>query len=200
MSPRAARLVNRARHDIADALAHRNALFPGHARPVEGEARQRLRKQGPRAAGCCARDQRVVVSQQRSRWRNERLSSAMLRILLADDHEIVRRGLKELLEEQVGWTVPVPPIYRSGAAAGGGKGGTRSRAPGPAFDGQEVGALPSEENKSKETESAEAEVEGFRKTWGRSSWPPTPPGWRWCSRSQRDPTIRSSSPMTAFWR
>ncbi|HVL71735.1 MAG TPA: response regulator transcription factor [Beijerinckiaceae bacterium] len=28
-----------------------------------------------------------------------------LRILLADDHEIVRRGLKELLEEQVGWTV-----------------------------------------------------------------------------------------------
>ena len=29
----------------------------------------------------------------------------MLRILLADDHEIVRRGLKELLEEQVGWTV-----------------------------------------------------------------------------------------------
>src|SRR5215211_5811055 len=29
----------------------------------------------------------------------------MLRILLADDHEIVRQGLKELLEEQVGWTV-----------------------------------------------------------------------------------------------
>src|SRR5215210_1838805 len=29
----------------------------------------------------------------------------MLRILLADDHEIVRRGLKELLEEHVGWTV-----------------------------------------------------------------------------------------------
>jgi DNA-binding NarL/FixJ family response regulator len=29
----------------------------------------------------------------------------MLRILLADDHEIVRRGLKELLEEQSGWTV-----------------------------------------------------------------------------------------------
>src|SRR5919107_4849453 len=29
----------------------------------------------------------------------------MLRILLADDHDIVRRGLKELLEEQVGWTV-----------------------------------------------------------------------------------------------
>ena len=29
----------------------------------------------------------------------------MLRILLADDHEIVRRGLKELLEEQPGWTV-----------------------------------------------------------------------------------------------
>lgn len=28
-----------------------------------------------------------------------------IRILLADDHEIVRRGLKELLEEQVGWTV-----------------------------------------------------------------------------------------------
>ena len=28
-----------------------------------------------------------------------------LRILLADDHEIVRRGLKELLEEQAGWTV-----------------------------------------------------------------------------------------------
>jgi DNA-binding NarL/FixJ family response regulator len=28
-----------------------------------------------------------------------------VRILLADDHEIVRRGLKELLEEQVGWTV-----------------------------------------------------------------------------------------------
>src|SRR5215210_2955403 len=29
----------------------------------------------------------------------------MLRILLADDHEIVRRGLKELLEERVGWSV-----------------------------------------------------------------------------------------------
>jgi DNA-binding NarL/FixJ family response regulator len=29
----------------------------------------------------------------------------MLRILLADDHDIVRRGLKELLEEQVGWSV-----------------------------------------------------------------------------------------------
>src|SRR5215203_6492295 len=29
----------------------------------------------------------------------------MLRILLADDHDVVRRGLKELLEEQVGWTV-----------------------------------------------------------------------------------------------
>jgi DNA-binding NarL/FixJ family response regulator len=29
----------------------------------------------------------------------------MLRILLADDHEIVRRRLKELLEEQAGWTV-----------------------------------------------------------------------------------------------
>src|ERR687894_712579 len=29
----------------------------------------------------------------------------MLRILLADDHEIVRRGLKELLEEHTGWTV-----------------------------------------------------------------------------------------------
>ena len=29
----------------------------------------------------------------------------MLRILLADDHEIVRRGLKELLQEQSGWTV-----------------------------------------------------------------------------------------------
>ena len=28
-----------------------------------------------------------------------------LRILLADDHDVVRRGLKELLEEQVGWTV-----------------------------------------------------------------------------------------------
>ncbi len=29
----------------------------------------------------------------------------MLRILLADDHDIVRRGLKELLEEHAGWTV-----------------------------------------------------------------------------------------------
>jgi len=29
----------------------------------------------------------------------------MLRILLADDHDIVRRGLKELLEQQVGWQV-----------------------------------------------------------------------------------------------
>ena len=29
----------------------------------------------------------------------------MLRILLADDHSIVRRGLKELLEEHVGWSV-----------------------------------------------------------------------------------------------
>src|SRR3954449_446316 len=58
-----------------------------------------------KAASRLTPDQRVVVSQQRSRWRNERLSPAMLRILLADDHEIVRRGLKELLEEQAGWTV-----------------------------------------------------------------------------------------------
>jgi DNA-binding NarL/FixJ family response regulator len=29
----------------------------------------------------------------------------MLRILLADDHDVVRRGLKELLEERPGWTV-----------------------------------------------------------------------------------------------
>jgi len=29
----------------------------------------------------------------------------MLRLLLADDHDIVRRGMKELLEEQVGWSV-----------------------------------------------------------------------------------------------
>ena len=29
----------------------------------------------------------------------------MLRILLADDHSIVRRGLKELLEDHVGWSV-----------------------------------------------------------------------------------------------
>ena len=29
----------------------------------------------------------------------------MLRILLADDHAIVRRGLKELMEEHVGWSV-----------------------------------------------------------------------------------------------
>jgi DNA-binding NarL/FixJ family response regulator len=29
----------------------------------------------------------------------------MLRILLADDHSIVRRGLRELLEEHVGWSV-----------------------------------------------------------------------------------------------
>jgi len=29
----------------------------------------------------------------------------MLRILLADDHDIVRRGMKELLEEQAGWSV-----------------------------------------------------------------------------------------------
>jgi DNA-binding NarL/FixJ family response regulator len=29
----------------------------------------------------------------------------MLRILVADDHDIVRRGLKELLEEHPGWTV-----------------------------------------------------------------------------------------------
>lgn len=29
----------------------------------------------------------------------------MLRILLADDHDIVRRGLRELLEEHPGWTV-----------------------------------------------------------------------------------------------
>ncbi len=28
-----------------------------------------------------------------------------LRILLADDHEVVRRGLKELLEAQPGWEV-----------------------------------------------------------------------------------------------
>lgn len=31
--------------------------------------------------------------------------SAGLRILLADDHDIVRRGLRELLEAQPGWTV-----------------------------------------------------------------------------------------------
>jgi DNA-binding NarL/FixJ family response regulator len=30
---------------------------------------------------------------------------SMLRILIADDHPIVRRGLKELLEEQTGWGV-----------------------------------------------------------------------------------------------
>jgi DNA-binding NarL/FixJ family response regulator len=29
----------------------------------------------------------------------------MLRILLADDHDIVRRGMRELLEEQAGWCV-----------------------------------------------------------------------------------------------
>jgi DNA-binding NarL/FixJ family response regulator len=29
----------------------------------------------------------------------------MLRILLADDHGIVRRGLKELMEEHIGWSV-----------------------------------------------------------------------------------------------
>ncbi len=29
----------------------------------------------------------------------------MLRILLADDHDVVRRGLKELLEEHAGWRV-----------------------------------------------------------------------------------------------
>jgi DNA-binding NarL/FixJ family response regulator len=29
----------------------------------------------------------------------------MLRILVADDHDIVRRGLKELLEEHAGWSV-----------------------------------------------------------------------------------------------
>ena len=29
----------------------------------------------------------------------------MLRLLLADDHDIVRRGMKELLEEHAGWTV-----------------------------------------------------------------------------------------------
>ena len=29
----------------------------------------------------------------------------MLRILLADDHDIVRRGLRDLLEEHPGWTV-----------------------------------------------------------------------------------------------
>ena len=29
----------------------------------------------------------------------------MLRILLADDHDIVRRGLKDLLEQRAGWTV-----------------------------------------------------------------------------------------------
>ena len=29
----------------------------------------------------------------------------MTRILLADDHDIIRRGLKELLETHVGWEV-----------------------------------------------------------------------------------------------
>jgi DNA-binding NarL/FixJ family response regulator len=29
----------------------------------------------------------------------------MIRILVADDHDIVRRGLKDLLEERVGWSV-----------------------------------------------------------------------------------------------
>src|SRR5688500_18228566 len=32
-------------------------------------------------------------------------SSMMLRILLADDHSIVRRGLKDLLEAHPGWSV-----------------------------------------------------------------------------------------------
>src|SRR3954468_24818929 len=62
--------------------------------------------------------------------------------------------------------MPVPPIYRSGAAAGGGKGGTRSRAPGPAYEGQEGAIMPNEENKSGEQKIAEAEVERFRKELG----------------------------------
>jgi DNA-binding NarL/FixJ family response regulator len=33
------------------------------------------------------------------------VAEAIVRILLADDHDVVRRGLKELLEEHVGWTV-----------------------------------------------------------------------------------------------
>ena len=37
--------------------------------------------------------------------RPNRPIATMLRILLADDHDIVRRGLKELLEEHVGWSV-----------------------------------------------------------------------------------------------
>jgi DNA-binding NarL/FixJ family response regulator len=34
-----------------------------------------------------------------------RSSRSAIRILLADDHQIVRRGLKQLLDEQEGWTV-----------------------------------------------------------------------------------------------
>ena len=33
------------------------------------------------------------------------MSENILRILLADDHEVVRRGLRQLLEDHEGWTV-----------------------------------------------------------------------------------------------
>ena len=72
--------------------------------------RVRLQKLGGRleiesdASGTC-----VVATATRlpqNRWRYSADGSAvMLRILLADDHSIVRRGLKDLIEAHVGWSV-----------------------------------------------------------------------------------------------
>src|SRR5512143_3148811 len=45
------------------------------------------------------------VRTRRCHPRTGRLGRGMLRILLADDHAIVRGGLKELMEEHVGWSV-----------------------------------------------------------------------------------------------
>src|SRR3954454_12303284 len=46
------------------------------------------------------------------------------------------------------------------------KGRTRSRAPGPAYEGQKGAIMPNEESKSGEQKIAEAEVERFRKELG----------------------------------
>jgi DNA-binding NarL/FixJ family response regulator len=37
--------------------------------------------------------------------RLEALEAAMVRILLADDHEVLRRGVRQIIEEHPGWTV-----------------------------------------------------------------------------------------------
>ena len=47
----------------------------------------------------------ATLALDREASQRRRRAGVMLRLLLADDHDIVRRGMKELLEEQVGWSV-----------------------------------------------------------------------------------------------